>query len=76
MDRAKLLDTAVYANESYRVDEDDRDLEIGFLYGTAEMIVALTIMDGESYSDLREELAREIDKRAAPKTYAILDCNK
>lgn len=70
--REYLIDAAVGVNENYRVDDRDRDLEVGFLYGTAEMIVALTLEDGESYHDVREEVAQQIDAKAAQTTYPVL----
>lgn len=71
--RESLVQTAIVVNESYRTgDEEDRDLEIGFLYGTAEMIVSATLQDHESYNDLREELARRIDAGAAKAAYALI----
>lgn len=75
MDRNKLLEAAIGVNSGYRVNELDSDLETGFLYGTAEMIVALTLKDNESYGDLREELARQIDKEAGKDSYCILPSN-
>jgi hypothetical protein len=45
--------------------EDERDLEVGFLYGTAELVLGLNgILFEESYSDRRELIAKAIDKRA------------
>lgn len=72
--RDDLIATAVAVNEGYRIG-DSRKLEIGFLYGTAEMIVSLTLADNESYGELREELARKIDKEAAKLTYPLLPSN-
>jgi hypothetical protein len=74
-ERTRLIEAAVGVNENYRTDDTDRDTEVGFLYGTAEMIVALTLKDEESYGDLREELARAIDKLAAEQSYPLLECN-
>jgi hypothetical protein len=74
-ERTRLLDAAVGVNANYRNDDTDHDLELGFLYGTAEMIVALTLKDDESYHDLREELARAIDALAAEQSYPLLECN-
>ncbi len=66
MNTSKLDDLILLAaglNTSYRgVEEDERDLEIGFLYGTAEMVLGLVgLPPHESYSDRREEIARFID---------------
>lgn len=72
LDREKLIDAAVGVNENYRVAQDEHDLELGFLYGTAEMVVALTLREGESYHDVREQIARQIDERAAKQTYRVL----
>ena len=75
--RAELLTNAVDLNENYRNDDSSasHDLEVGFLYGTAEMIVALTLKNEESYHDLREELARAIDSMAAERSYPVLNVN-
>lgn len=73
--RQPLIDEAVGVNENYRTSEEDRNLELGFLYGTAELIVALTISENESYNDIREEIAQQIDQRAAQLTYPILEVN-
>lgn len=73
--REALIDTAVGLNENYRTDETDHDLELGFLYGTAEMVVASTLKPDESYHDLREAVAAQIDKAAAEKTYPIMKVN-
>jgi hypothetical protein len=73
MSRDTLIDAAIGANENYRDSaQDDRDLELGFLYGTAEMVVMLTITDGESYHDLRESIAKQIDEAASKITYRVL----
>jgi hypothetical protein len=71
-DREDLIQTAIGVNENYRCVDDCQDLEIGFLYGTAEMIVALTLEKHESYGELRKEIALRIDHEAAKITYSIL----
>jgi hypothetical protein len=73
MNRDELIDVAVGVNENYRIDDRDRDLEVGFLYGTAELITALTLGEDESYSEVRESIAQQIDQRAAKASYAVLD---
>lgn len=74
MDRAELINTAAGANENYRIG-DGRELELGFLYGTAELITTLTLGPDESYSDAREAIARQIDLEAATGTYPLLSIN-
>jgi hypothetical protein len=65
MDINQLVDQAAQVNASYRVDADERTLEVGFLYGTAELIIAITgLLPTESYSDKREAIATLIDERA------------
>lgn len=75
IDRAKLIDVAIGLNENYRVGKGEVPLEIGFLYGTVEFITALTLKPNESYSDVREEIAQEIDRKAAEKTYPLIQKN-
>lgn len=73
--RSRLIQTAADLNANYRCDKDDRDLELGFLFGTAEMVAALLIAEGlshESFSDLRHAIAKEIDKLASGESYVIL----
>jgi hypothetical protein len=71
MKREELIEAAVGVNENYRIDASDT-MEIGFLYGTAELITALTLQDGESYGEVRERIARQIDREAAKATYSVL----
>jgi hypothetical protein len=75
MDRAKLIEVAANVNGNYRVDDNDIDLEVGFLYGTAELITALTLGKDESYNDVREEIARQIDLLAGGTSYLLLPAN-
>jgi hypothetical protein len=73
MTRDELIETAIGVNENYRVNKFDKELETGFLYGTAELIVALTIQKNESYSELRGQIARQIDAKAAKNSYRVLN---
>lgn len=58
---AGLLSSYIGAGDT----NTDRDLEVGFLYGMAELTLALTgIGADESYSDRREQIARDIDDLA------------
>ena len=75
MDRESLITAAISETESYRCVASDSDLEIGHLYGMSDLITALTIQDGESFSDTREEIAVRIDKEAGKKTYPLLKVN-
>lgn len=77
MTRDELIEAAIGVNEGYRgvSGDDDRDLEVGFLYGTAELILVLTFVDGESYHDSREAIAAKIDKGAKKNSYPLLPCN-
>ncbi len=63
MDRETLIDAAIGANENYRVNEDGGDMEIGFLYGTAELITVLTLQQDESYSLVREKIAHQTEQQ-------------
>lgn len=74
MDRAELIEIAIGINENYRTEDSPimKDLEIGFLYGCAEMILTLTLREGESYSEMREVIANEIDHRVGNSTYRVL----
>jgi hypothetical protein len=73
MDRAKLIDVAVGLNENYRSEMSDLyKMELGFLYGTAEFVTALTLQKDESYCEVREEIARKIDQEAQKTTYPLL----
>lgn len=74
--REALSDAAAGVNEGYRINQAEADLELGFLMGTAELITALTLQENESYSEVREAIATEIDKRAARSTYAVHPANK
>lgn len=69
--REELIEIAAGVNEGYRIG-DDKTLEIGFLFGTAELITSLTLKDGESYHDVRLDIAKAIDNKAKLKTYSIL----
>lgn len=71
----ELIEAAVGVNANYRVDSNNRDLEVGFLYGTAELITVLVLGPNQSYSDVREEIAREIDRKAAKDSYPLLPAN-
>ncbi len=73
MNRPELIAAAVGQTETYRTDIDDRDLEIGHLYGMADLITALTLGETESFSDAREAIAQEIDRIAGQATYRILN---
>ena len=72
--RAELVESAVAENDAYRDLSNPRDLEIGYLYGQADLIVNATIGPDESFSDLRTEIAEEIDRRATEK-YPLLPVN-
>ena len=72
MTRDELIRLAAKLNNDYRVgDKTPDDLEIGFLYGTAELILAATWEDGASYSELREHIAHQIDELAAVDSYSV-----
>lgn len=73
MNREELIATAVALNEAYRsTGEQDLELDLGFLMGTAEMVTTLTLGPDESYHDVREELAHVIDAQASVTTYRML----
>lgn len=74
MTRDELVEAAAALNEAYRegVDDLDLELELGFLVGTAEMVTTLTLEEGESFHDVREEMMHLIDSRAALTTYRLL----
>lgn len=66
-DEETLLNHAAGVNANYRgvSGEEGRELETGFLYGTAELVLVIVgLKENESYSDRREQIAREIDRRA------------
>lgn len=76
--RESLIDTAISVNENYRCNAEEpseRTLEVGFLYGTTEMIAVATLLTAESYQRVREEIATQIDKAAAKRTYPLLPAN-
>lgn len=73
--REEMIEAAIGLNESYRIGEDVETLEVGFLYGTAELITTLTLGEDESFSDVRKEIAKQIDKGAAESTYPLLPEN-
>ena len=72
-----LLGAAARINADYRGNIDERELELGFLYGTAELVlVTIGLLPEDSYSERREAIAKAIDdlavtKKGAP--YALLD---
>lgn len=76
----RLIDAAAIVNAGYRDDKstpEERSLEIGFLYGTAELVLAVNgLLPTDSYSDRREVVARAIDRRAVENygaPYALFD---
>lgn len=64
----QLIDAAAIVNAGYRVDCEtpaERSLEVGFLYGTAELVLTLNgMLPSDSYSERREAIAKAIDRRA------------
>lgn len=73
--RAELIQAAIGENSDYRDESNGRDLEVGYLYGMADLITVMTLGDDESFSDTRHDIAAQIDKGAMKEKYAILPEN-